>query len=425
MCDVGYEMHELGKRLFPICRSLTGDGVRITLQILKEELPELTILSVPSRTKVFDWVVPDEWNIEDAYIIGPSGNKIIDFKNSNLHVVGYSEPVDVTLKLEELLKHIHTLPEQPTAIPYITSYYSRYWGFCITQEQKDKLKQGKYRAVIKSTLEPGELNYGEVVIPGDSDKEILISTYVCHPSMANNELSGPLVTTYIVKWLKLLKSRKYTYRIVFVPETIGSIVYINKHLEHLKENVVAGFNLTCIGDERAYSYLPSKKGNTIADRAAKHALHHLDSEFKVYTWKDRGSDERQYCSQGVDLPIASIMRTKYGEYPEYHTSLDNFDLVTPNGLRGGFEAVKRAIDILETNEYPKMKFPCEPQLGKRGLYPQISTPDTKHLMANMMDVISYCNGENSLMDISEYLSLSFYSVRDIYSTLLENDLLND
>ncbi|MBV7298632.1 DUF4910 domain-containing protein [Enterovibrio paralichthyis] len=423
MTDSGDEMYQLGKRLFPICRSLTGNGVRETLQILKEEFPELEIFSVPSGMKAFDWTVPDEWNVHDAYILDPSGKKVIDFKESNLHVVGYSEPVDKTLDLADLVERIHTLPEQPDAIPYITSYYSRYWGFCATEKQITALQPGKYRAVIDSQLEPGELNYGEIILPGESEKEILISTYVCHPSMANNELSGPLVSIYLGKWLKTLKNRKYTYRIVFVPETIGAIVYISRHLESLKQNVIAGFMVTCVGDERAYSYLPSRNGETLADHAARHALKHIDPAYKVYEWRDRGSDERQYCSPGVDLPVATIMRSKYAEYPEYHTSLDNFDLVTPKGLTGGLNALKQAVSIIENNCYPKINVLCEPQLGKRGLYPSLSTKDTQSQVQLMMDFMSYADGTKSLLEIADMVNCSFFDLHRIYVKLDEANLI--
>ena len=358
--------HDLLRSLFPICRSITGNGVRQTLRMLQEELPGLKTFEVPSGSKVFDWTVPDEWNITGARLTGPSGEVVADFADSNLHVMGYSEPVDCTLSLEELQGHLHSLPEMPNAIPYITSYYARRWGFCLTHEQRQNLKPGMYRAVIDSTLAPGSLTYGELVIPGQCEKEIFISTYVCHPSMANNELSGPVVATALAQWVAQ-QPRRYTYRFVFVPETIGSITYLSRNHEALRRNVVAGFNLTCMGDERAYSYLPSRKGDTLADKAALHVLRHFAPDFIRYTFLDRESDERQYCSPGIDLPLCSVMRSKYHVYPEYHTSRDDCTLVTQKGLEDSVNIMTRILEALEENVVYEPRVLCEPQLGKRGL----------------------------------------------------------
>lgn len=421
--NIGLEMYEWAKDLFPICRSITGDGVRATLTYIHKLVASLQIYSVASGTQAFDWNVPDEWNIRDAYVLDESGQRIIDFKVHNLHVVGYSEPVDQWIDLEELNKHLYSIDNKPNAIPYITSYYSRRWGFCLTHEQRERLKPGRYRVVIDSDVKPGLLNYGELILPGKTADEILLSTYICHPSMANNEISGPVVTLALARWLQSLENRRYTYRIVFVPETIGSIVYLSRNIEHLKQQVKAGFNITCIGDDRCYSYLPSRAANTLSDRAAQHVLKYIDPQFKRYSWLDRGSDERQYCAPGVDLPIATIMRSKYGEYPEYHTSLDDLSLITPQGLEGGFNALKQAILAIEHNVTPKVTVLCEPQLGKRGLYPTLSTVNSADQVRAMVDLISYCDGHHDLLEIAELIGEPIGGLVEILKQLTIHGLI--
>ncbi|MEO8576948.1 MAG: DUF4910 domain-containing protein [Gemmatimonadales bacterium] len=399
-------MHGWASDLFPICRSLTGDGVRETLAYLQKIIPSLTVHEVKSGTQAFDWTVPDEWNIRGAYIEDEVGNRVVDFSRSNLHVVGYSMPVDEWLTLAELEPHLHSLPEQPEAVPYITSYYVKRWGFCLPHSQREALRDGRYHVVIDSTLEPGSLTYGEVLIPGREKKEIFLSTYVCHPSMANNELSGPVVATALARWIASLPDKRFSYRIVFVPETIGAIVYLSKHLAELKENVIAGYVVTCVGDDRAYSLLHSRAGNTLADRAAKLVMRRHAPDYIEYSYLDRGSDERQYCSPGVDLPVASIMRTRYNSYPEYHTSLDNLAVVTPGGLQGGFEALRKTIELIEHNHVYKATTPCEPQLGKRGLYPTLSTRGAGYAVRAMTNILAYSDGTRDLVDLADYIGVS-------------------
>lgn len=422
--NIGLELHSLAKRLWPINRSITGEGVRKTLLVLKELNPKLSINEVPSGTKVFDWVVPREWHVNDAYIITPSGKKICNFKENNLHLLGYSVPVQKKINLQELQKYLYSIPEQPSAIPYVTSYYEERWGFCLSQNERDLLEEGDYLVFIDTKLFNGSLTYGEIFIKGQSDKEIFLSTYICHPSMANNELSGIVVSSYISNWLSNKMDNRFSYRFVFVPETIGSIAYLSKHYIDLKKKVVAGFNISCIGDERSYSYLPSRNGNTISDKVAKHVLKWTDPNYITYSWLNRGSDERQYCAPGIDLPIASILRTKYGEYPEYHTSLDNLDnVVTPKGLHGGYWALRRALELIEKNNIYKANFMCEPQMGKRGLYPTLSTKKSDEQITVMMNFISLCDGEHSLLDIAEKINLPAWELYELIKKLVAHDLI--
>lgn len=421
--DIGQQIYQLCVDLFPICRSITGYGVRQTLSIIKQQIPELGIFEVPSGTKCFDWAIPKEWNIKDAYVINPTGEKIIDFKKSNLHVVGYSIPIDKEITLEELQEHLYSIPEQPTAIPYITSYYTERWGFCITDEQRKTLTSGRYRVFIDSELKEGSLTYGEIILPGETDKEVFLSTYVCHPSLANNELSGPGVATFITKWLSSLSNRKYTYRIIFIPETIGSIAYLSRNLDVMKKNIIAGYNITCIGDDRAYSYLPSRNGNTFSDQVALHVLKNLHPDFITYSYLDRGSDERQYCSPGVDLPVASIMRSKYAKYPEYHTSLDDLNLISPSGLLGGYEVLVKIIECIEKNEKLQVTVLCEPQLGKRGLYPTLSTKNTANEVRDMMNLIAYCDGNQTILEIANKINVPMWNLFPIVEKLKSEGLL--
>lgn len=422
--QLGKEMYELAKRLFPICRSITGNGVRETLAILREYIPDLEICEVPSGTPVFDWTVPKEWNITDAYIENSAGKRIVDFKDCNLHVVGYSVPVDCHVSREELLEHVYVEDAQPDAIPYVTSYYKERWGFCMTRRLRDSLPEDTYHCVIRSTLEAGSLTYAEAVIPGETQDEILLSTYVCHPSMANNELSGPVVQTYLYQWLKELAHRRYTYRLLFIPETIGSITYISQHMEHMKQYIKAGFLLSCVGDERAYSYIPTRKGGTLADRTALKVLQDEHPNFVKHTFLDRGSDERQYNAPGVDIPVCGICRSKYGMYPEYHTSLDNMDLISAGGLAGAYALIKAILTLLEYNYCYRTECFCEPQLGKRGLQSTISQKGTYGDVLTLRDLIAYADGETDLIEISEIIGVPVSALYPLIDQLSEQGLLS-
>ncbi len=421
----GDEIYGLAKALWPLNRSLTGEGVRKTLKEIQNVIPDLKVYDVPSGTEVFDWIIPKEWHVNEAWIKTPSGKKICNFNENNLHLVGYSIPFKGKLSLDELQNHLYSLENQKDAIPYITSYYKERWGFCLSQDNRDKLEEGEYEVFIDSKLFDGFLTYGELIIKGETESEIFLSTYICHPSMANNELSGPCVTSYLAKWITSLEKRKFSYRIIFIPETIGSITYLSKNIETMKKNIIAGYNISCIGDNRAYSYLPSRNGKTISDKIAKHVLSHIDNNFIEYKWSDRGSDERQYCSPNVDLPIASIMRTKFGEYPEYHTSLDNLDnVVTPDGLMGGFLALKKAITAIEKNSFPMIKVLGEPQLGKHGLYPSIGGPKASEELRVMMNLITHADGKKDLIDIAEICKIPVWDLYPVVKILVDKDLLS-
>jgi len=415
--NLGAEMHAWMTDLFPICRSLTGDGVRQTLRYLQRLLPSLEVREVPSATKVLDWEVPDEWNIRDAFIADEEGRRLVDFRESNLHVVGYSEPIEAVLDRDELEPHLHSLPDQPDAIPYVSSYYRRTWGFCLTQRQRDALGSGPFSVMIDSTLGPGHLTYAEAVIPGDTSDEVLLSTNICHPSMANNELSGPVVTAALGRWLASLPRRRYTYRLLFLPETIGSIVYLAQHLDHLKAHVKAGWVIVCVGDERAYSYLPSRRGGTLADRVSLQVLGELESGFDTYTYLDRGSDERQWCSPGAELPVCSVMRSMYATYPEYHTSLDDLSLVTPHGLQGAYDVMCKCIALVEGNARWRTVVAGEPQLGRRGLYPTTSFAGSHDPVRTVVDVLAYCDGDHDVIDLAERVGAPADAVLEILHKL--------
>ncbi|OEV57543.1 aminopeptidase [Campylobacter jejuni] len=421
--QTGKAMYELACELFPIPRSITGQGFRASLEILNKTLGGgiLKFHSIKSGTKVFDWIVPDEWNVKEAYIITPEGEKICDFKKHNLHLLNYSEAIDKEIELEELQDHLYSIEEMPDAIPYVTSYYKRRWGFCLAHNERKKLKKGKYKVYIDAKHdENGVLDYADFILPStqNSKDEILISTYLCHPSMANNELSGPVVSIFLAKWLLSLKERRYNYRFVIIPETIGSIVYLSKHLEHLKKHVKAGFVLSCLGDDHAYSLIHTPKENTLSDKVALHTLKNKEN-FKAFSFLDRGSDERQYNAPLVNLGIVGVYRTKYLEYEQYHTSKDDLNFISKKGLMGGLQSIQEMILNLEINAVYENTIVCEPNLGKRGLYHTLSTSNDIPLACNFL---AYCDGENDIIDIANILNIQAYEFKELLEKILEYKL---
>ena len=419
----GKEMYDLAVRLFPICRSITGDGFRQSLGIIREQVPEMQVFEVPSGTEVFDWTVPKEWNIRGGWIRRKNGETVIDFSNSNLHVLGYSLPIHLLVNRDELLEHIYTQPEQPDWIPYVTSYYKERWGFCMTEHQKEQLTDEEYEVFIDSTLADGSLTYGELIVPGETDEEIFFSTYLCHPSMANNELSGPCLMTALIKYVQSLSKRRYTYRFIIVPETIGSITYLSRNLKSMQQHVKAGFVLSCVGDDRTYSMVSTKYEDTLADRVLRNVLHYHYPDYIRYSFMKRASDERQYGSAGVGLPVCAFCRSKYHEYPEYHTSADNLSVISPEGLQGSYDVMVKVINALEYNRHYQMTCPCEPQLGKRGLYPTISQKGTYAAFRAMQHFTAYADGRNDLIAISEIIGTPVDQLIPIVGKLMEHHLV--
>jgi len=434
---------KIGKKLFPIFRSITGKGVEKTLRILKSEIKNLKIKKISSGSKVYDWKVPPEWNIKEAYVQDKYGNKIIDIKNNNLHLVSYSQPTKRLISRDEFFEKLHFSKKQKNAIPYVTSYYKKYWGFCVSFEHYKKLKK-KYKKKDKffininsSFKKSGSLSYGELYLKGKSKSEILISSYICHPSMANNELSGPLVLAALAKYFSNKKKLNKSIRFLLVPETIGSIAYINKNFKKLKKNVIGGYVLTCIGDEKNYSYLFSKYKNSLSDKCALKAFKDFGYKFKSYSFLERGSDERQFNSPFIDLEIGSIMRSKYNTYKEYHTSLDNLKIISEKGLLGGFKVSKKAIENLLitkeknfkiqrpiTNQNIISKIVCEPNLGKRDLYPKISQKDNNYFFSkNLLNFLQYSDGTNNLKSISNYINLPLKKTKKIFQILKKSKLV--
>lgn len=398
----GQDMMALLERLWPIYRTLAGPGIRETMRILGEPFGGLDLSHAATGSRVLDWIVPDEWHLRSGFIEGPDGRRICDVADNNLHVVGYSTAVDAPMPLSELQSHLYSLPDQPDAIPYVTSYYERKWGFCLTHRERTALVDGTYRVRIDASHVPGSVDYGQLVLPGRTHREVLFSTYCCHPAMANNELSGPVLAAALAEWLSGRRDRELTYRFVFGPEMIGAAAVLETQRVHLQRHVVAAFNLTCVGDERAWSLLPSRSGDSYADRLASHVLRHTVRDYRSYSWHDRGSDESMYCAPGVDIPMVSIMRSKYGEYPEYHTSLDTPGrVVTARGLAESFAVYRTLVNALEADCTPRATVLGEPQLGRRGLYPQTSMKGSTASVRDMLDLISLADGHTRLVDIAD------------------------
>ena len=415
-------MYSWMKDLFPYCRSITGNGIKNSLRYFEKINPEFKRLKFKTGKKVFDWTIPEEWNVKDAYIEHESGKKFAKFKENNLNLVGYSEPVNFTLEKKKLIKKIHTLKQQPNSIPYVTSYYNRDWGFCMSEKNKRKLPNGKYRVFIDSELKKGSLELSHAIIKGKLNQKIFFSSYLCHPSMANNELSGPVVLNKLLQFIKKrFKKTNYTYRFVLLPETIGSISYLSKYKNFLKKNVICGYNLTCLGDKGNFSFIKSRNGNTLADSAIESSLRDY-KKYNKYSYLYRSSDERQYCSPGIDLPLCSFSRSL--NYKEYHTDKDNLKIVSQKNLEESLEVLKNIIISFELGLFPKTKIFCEPNMGKRGLYPLISKKNTHNNELELrMNIISYSDGSKSIFDIANLLKQPLSKVIKEYKNLKNNKII--
>ena len=418
--DIGQEMFELIRELYPICRSITGDGVRETLRWVGKHIP-VTLHEVPSGTQVFDWTVPREWNIRDAYVENAFGERIIDFKRSNLHVINYSVPIHKKVSLAELKAHLFSIPEHPDWIPYRTSYYKEAWGFCVTHRQLEALEDGLYEVRIEASLEDGHLTYGEYYLPGQTSDEVLITCHVCHPSLANDNLSGIAVATFLAKHLGHT-ARRYSYRFLFIPGTIGSITWLARN-EAGVGRIKHGLTVACVGDAGPRTYKKSRRGDAEIDRAVIHVLQHSGKEYEILDFTPYGYDERQFCSPGFNLPVGCFMRTPHGRYQEYHTSADNLELVKPEALAQSLESLRDVITVLEhdrvyVNQNPK----CEPQLGKRGLYRATGGPGAAQAELAMLWVLNLSDGAHSLLDIAERSEVPFQVIQATAQVLCEHGL---
>jgi aminopeptidase-like protein len=420
--DPGREMHALIERLFPICRSITGEGVRETLEILSRYVP-LLVREVPSGTPVLDWTIPKEWNIRDAWIADSRGTRVVDFHASNLHVVNYSIPVRTRMPLEELRKHLHTLPDQPDLIPYRTSYYEETWGFCLTQTQLDALPPGEYEVCIDSSLEPGSLTYGELLLPGTTSDEILISTHVCHPSLCDDNLSGIAVSVFLARSLAELPRRHHTIRFVYAPGTIGAIAWLAQNRERVGR-IRHGITLTCLGDGHPFTYKKTVGGAADIDQAAAYVLANSGLAHQVIDFFPYGYDERQYNSPGFRVPVGSLMRGRHGQFPEYHTSGDNLSFVQPKRLVESLGVCSAVVRVLEGNGRYINRAPWgEPQLGRRGLYRTVGGTDIPNLQLALLWILNLSDGGCSLLDIAERSRIPFATIRIAADTLVEHDLL--
>jgi aminopeptidase-like protein len=419
---VGEELYKLVAELYPICRSITGDGVRRTLEVVDREVG-LVVHEVPTGTAVLDWTVPREWNVRDAWVAGADGRRVIDFRASNLHLLGYSVPVRATMPLAELKRHLFTIPEHPDWIPYRTSYYAERWGFCASQRLVDSLPEGDYEVCVDATLADGHLTYGEHVVPGETDEEVLVTCHVCHPSLANDNLSGIAVATRLAGLLGQGRPR-YTHRFLFIPGTIGSITWLARNEDRVGR-IRHGLVLACLGDPGWLTYKRSRRGDTEVDRAVAHALASSGRPHELQDFTPYGYDERQFCSPGFDLPVGCLSRTPYARYPEYHTSADDLDLVRPEHLQDSLEACWEVLQVLDGNRrYLNLKPKGEPQLGRRGLYGSIGgRSDAEERQMAMLWVLNLSDGDHSLLDVAGRAGLPFALVAEVAGTLEDAGLL--
>lgn len=419
---VGEELYKLVAELYPICRSITGDGVRRTLEIVGREI-DLEVHEVPTGTEVFDWTVPREWNIRDAWVANAAGERVIDFRASNLHVVSYSVPVRATLPLAELRRHVFTLPEHPDWVPYRTSYYSEAWGFCASQRLLDSLPDGDYEVCVDATLADGHLTYGEHVVPGATEDEVLVTCHVCHPSLANDNLSGIAVASRLAKLLGRTRPR-YTHRFLFIPGTIGSITWLARNEDRVGR-IRHGLVLACVGDPGRLTYKRSRRGDAEIDRAVAHVLASSGRPHELQDFSPYGYDERQFCSPGFDLPVGCLSRTPYARYPQYHTSADDLDLVRPEHLQDSFEACWEVLRVLDGNRrYVNLNPKCEPQLGRRGLYGSIGgRSDAEERQMAMLWALNLSDGGHSLLDVADRAGLPFALVAEVAGVLEDAGLL--
>jgi aminopeptidase-like protein len=418
----GEELYKLVAELYPICRSITGDGVRRTLEIVDREIG-LQLHEVPTGTQVFDWTVPREWNIRDAWVANAAGERVIDFQANNLHVVSYSVPVRARVPLAELKRHLHTLPEHPDWIPYRTSYYSESWGFCASQRLVDSLPEGDYEVCVDATLADGHLTYGEHVVAGQTEDEVLVTCHVCHPSLANDNCSGIAVASRLAGRLGGTRPR-FTYRFLFIPGTIGSITWLARN-EHRVGRIRHGLVLACVGDPGPLTYKRSRRGDAEVDRAVRHVLERSGRPHEIVEFSPYGYDERQFCSPGFDLPVGCLSRTPYARYPQYHTSADDLDLVRPEHLQDTFDACWEVLGVLEGNRrYLNLNPKCEPQLGKRGLYGSIGgRSDAEERQMAMLWALNLSDGDHSLLDVADRAGLPFALVADVAGSLEQAGLL--